>query len=96
MKYRKKPIIVDAFKWTGGEDQTPDPEWLVEALRIPKKQVGSAWIHRGGNLIMFIQVNPDKTISVLPGEWILRDANGKTWPEAPDIFEATYEPVEGQ
>jgi len=32
MLYRKKPIIVDAFQWTGGSDQTEDPEWIIQAL----------------------------------------------------------------
>lgn len=30
-----------------------------------------------------------------PGDWILLDPNtGDTWPVKPDIFAATYEPVE--
>ena len=33
MKYRKKPVVVEAFKWTGGPDQESDPEWIVEAIR---------------------------------------------------------------
>ena len=33
MKYRKKPLIIEAFKWTGGPDQREDPEWMVDAIR---------------------------------------------------------------
>jgi hypothetical protein len=30
-----------------------------------------------------------------PGDWVLCDPNtGDTWPIKPDLFEATYEPVE--
>lgn len=32
-KWRKRPIVVEAFRWTGGPDQTEDPEWIVEAIR---------------------------------------------------------------
>jgi hypothetical protein len=32
-KFRKKPIVIEAFKWTGDQDQTEDPEWIIEAIR---------------------------------------------------------------
>ncbi len=96
MKYRKKPMIVDAFKWTGDQNQTQDPEWIIEALNMAAMEVGAAIIYDAPVLFMSIQINPDEIITILPGEYILRDANGKTWTIKPDIFEATYEPVEGQ
>jgi len=33
MKYRKKPVVIEAFKWTGGPDQEEDPVWIVEAIK---------------------------------------------------------------
>jgi len=33
MKYRKKPIIIEAFLWTGGPDQIEDPVWAVDAIK---------------------------------------------------------------
>ena len=37
MKYRKKPVVIEAFQWTGGPEQEDDPEWIIEAI---KKQGG--------------------------------------------------------
>lgn len=33
MRYTKKPITVDAFKWTGGSNQAEDPDWILEAMK---------------------------------------------------------------
>jgi hypothetical protein len=30
-----------------------------------------------------------------PGDWIIRGIQGEEYPCKPDIFEATYEPVDG-
>lgn len=45
-KYRKKPVVIEAFKWTGGPDQTEDPEWICEALRQNPNSMGSAVVYR--------------------------------------------------
>ena len=31
-----------------------------------------------------------------PGDWIIRGVKGELYPCKPDIFEASYEPVEGE
>ena len=33
MKYRKKPVVIEAFKWTGDIIQKEDPEWIIEAIK---------------------------------------------------------------
>ena len=52
MKYKSKPVIVDAFLWTGGPDQTEDPEWIVEAI---------------ANRTVVIQQGPNGCYMELPG-----------------------------
>ena len=32
-KYRKKPVVIEAFKWTGDMNQVEDPEWIIEAIK---------------------------------------------------------------
>lgn len=34
MKYRKKPVVVEAFQWFGDNRQTEDPEWIVRAIKM--------------------------------------------------------------
>ncbi|MEK5277664.1 hypothetical protein BJP50_11150 [Paenibacillus odorifer] len=83
-KYRKKPVVIDAFKWTGGPDQTEDPQWIIE--RIKMGQVSFA------NGLMYIKTL-EGIMEAKPGDYIIRGVKGEIYPCKPDIFEATYESV---
>lgn len=79
MKYRKKPIVVEA------EQFFPDKEpWPSGVVKDPAPHVtASWWIH-----------TPEGGHVVVPGDWIITGIQGELYPCKPDIFEATYEPVE--
>lgn len=92
MKYRKKPIIIDAFQWTGDNNQKEDPLWIVEALKN-----GSARIEREDALlnlgvVMYIDTL-EGTHRARIGDYIIQGVKGEIYPCKADIFEATYEPV---
>ena len=83
MKYKSKPIIVDAFLWTGGPDQTEDPEWICEAIRD-----GTATI--SGSLMVFD--NPDFHDDPAEfGDWIIRTEDGHIFSMTQGEFEENYE-----
>ena len=84
-KYRKKPVVVEAFKWTGGPDQTEDPLWIVEAIK--KHEV---WFAEG---VMFINTL-EGDMAAQPGDFIIKDIKGELYSRKPDIFAQTYELVE--
>lgn len=85
MKYRKKPVIIDAFKWTGDENQTEDPEWINKLMQ------GGAVRVVGG----FMEIETlEGVMKVNPGDYIIRGVKGEVYPCKPDIFEETYELVE--
>jgi hypothetical protein len=91
-KYRKKPVVIEAFKWTGGPDQEEDPVWIVEALRN-----GTAFIHSAltgqNHLDMHIETLEGQH-TAQPGDFIIQGVKGELYPCKPDIFEQTYEKVE--
>ena len=90
MKFRKKPIVIDAFIWTGGPDQTEDPEWIVEALCDKRARI----LAKGtGGVVLMIQTDEGE-MRAQPGDWIIKGIEGELYPCKPDIFEATYEKVE--
>lgn len=92
MKYRKKPVIINAFKWTGDQNQTEDPEWIVEALKKQWPQSGAARINN-----LFLQIMTLEGIHTAnPGDYIIQGVKGELYPCKPDIFELTYEKVEDQ
>lgn len=93
-KYRKKPVVVEAFKWTGGPDQTEDPEWIVQAI-----ERGAVLIHGHGDaplgqtgLHLHIQTLVGE-LTANVGDYIIQGIKGELDPCKPDIFEQTYELV---
>lgn len=80
--YRKKPVVVEAFKWTGGPDQTEDPEWLTK--RIEMGQVSFI----DGRL--YIKTH-EGVMAAEPGDYIIKGVQGEIYPCKPNIFEQTYE-----
>jgi len=84
-KYRKKPVVIEAFRWTGGPDQEEDPVWIVEAIKA-----GTVYYQGGDAPYLTIEtLEGDMRANV--GDWIIRGVKGEIYPCKPDIFEATYE-----
>ena len=94
MKFRKKPVVIDAFRWTADCDQMEDPMWIIEALSKSWGMEGSAKIGNiGGRFVLGI-CTLEGIMEANVGDWIIQGVKGELYPCKPDIFEATYEPVE--
>lgn len=85
MKYRKKPVGVEAVQWTGHNDEAIKAfvGEMCEITRIKSP---------------FIQ--PDLVIHTLEGDhhalvddFIIKGVHGEFYPCKPDIFHLTYEEV---
>lgn len=88
-KYRKKPIIIEAFKWTGDINQTEDPIWIVEAIKN-----GRVWSqHISKSKVVLCIDTLEGTMSANSGDFIIQGIKGEIYPCKPDIFNATYEKV---
>ena len=92
MRYRKKPIEVEAVRltaWDGLGNRTAERCSLVTWLN----NCGADFIDGflDGKLLLRT-LEGDMQASV--GDWIIRGIAGEFYPCKPDIFEATYEPVE--
>lgn len=85
MKYRKKPIVIDAVLWDG-KTVTPELRSLYKKDRYPI-------VDPFGNLVL---ATPEGTMLGSPGDYIIRGIEGELYPCKPRIFESTYEPVEGK
>ncbi len=90
MKYRKKPIEVEAFRFTNDTDVIA-PKWFTQAV-IDEK----VWIDRSlvdGHMHIY-----GCTISTLGGrmhaklgDYIVRSPDGGLCPCKPDVFRREYE-----
>jgi len=89
MKFRKKPIVIEAFQWDGRWITDANPAWISYAMNR-----GDAAVHSDGegpNLLVIRTLEGDMRAN--PGDWIIRGVKGELYPCKPDIFAATYEPA---
>jgi len=90
MKFRKKPVVIEAEQWTPGmieEIEGVEPvkhdylDHLCKHCSNYFRHHGWCGTLEGGHI-------------VCPGDWIITGVQGEKYPCKPDIFEATYEKVE--
>ena len=87
-KFRKKPVEIEAWQWEN-QLQTAWPNWVLEYEDADKNVVtcDSSFAE------MYIPTL-EGMHTASNGDWIIRGVKGELYPCKPDIFEATYEPVE--
>lgn len=78
-KFRKKPVVVEAFQWNG---QRPRywPDWAIDVFLVDGLEL--------------VVDTLEGRMKADMGDWIIRGVKGEQYPCKPDIFEATYEPIE--
>lgn len=84
MKYKKKPVVIDAVKWDGNK-VSEVTDWISEAL-------DKCVIIRYGNEVHIRTL--EGVMKASPGDYIIKGVNGELYPCKPEIFEKTYEAVE--
>lgn len=82
MRFRKKPIVIEAFEYRQSEHRSGVAQDVIEG-RVRYTQDGT----------MLIQTL-EGVMEANPGDWIIRGVKGELYPCKPDIFAATYEPAE--
>ena len=92
-KYRKKPIVIEAFQMTMGRrwDNSEWPVWLHVAWNTDPSE-GSLWIDEDSERLILGTL--EGVYKITFDDWIIQGIKGELYPCKPDIFEATYEPVE--
>ena len=82
MKYRKKPIVIEAIQWLGNN--------FGEIVYAFPECSGSWLIYNDDELI--INTLEGNMIASI-GDYIIKGIKGEFYPCKPDIFEASYEAV---
>lgn len=96
MKYRKKPVVIDASLWDGSVEKASE---IIDGILMnggsatyrcdgPNGCPGTADAH----YLVIQTLEGDMLAS--PGDYIIRGVQGEFYPCKPDIFEATYEVVD--
>lgn len=96
MKFRKKPVVIDAVQWTGTN--------LFEIVELESggrplltcDTAREAWEHyethvaKHGLTIKTLE----GVMAASVGDWIIKGVQGECYPCKPDIFAMTYEVAE--
>lgn len=85
MKFRKKPVVIDAIQYTG-RNLRDVLEFVPDVVRADNGFVDD---------FLYIKTLEGE-MRAMPGDWIIKGVKGEFYPCKPDIFAATYEPAETQ
>lgn len=93
MKFRKKPVVIEAVQWTGNNLRdiidftglhSSAKKWTWEEYEAVVANEGLKIFTLEGSLMASI------------GDMIIKGVHGEFYPCKPDIFEQTYEPAEAE
>lgn len=85
MKYRKKPVVIEAVQWTG--------ENIVEIGAFCKAGMAYNQSFLDDSISELSIHTLEGKMKANKGDWIIKGLSGEFYPCKPDIFEKTYEAV---
>ena len=93
MKFRKKPVVIEAVRWTGNNLRE-----VIAFTGLHPSAEKWTWteyvtVVKNDGLKIFALEGP---LMAAVGDWIIRGVKGEYYPCKPDIFEATYETLSGE
>jgi hypothetical protein len=110
MKYRKKPVVIEAQQWNETDETSLAIRHWVEpaAAVVDTDHIQHLWDYDLGCYVMpngktifapfqtrcLIVLTLEGEMVAKPGWWIIRGVQGEFYPCDPDIFAGTYEPAE--
>ena len=86
MKYRKKPVVIDAVQFTGTKENYAEISRFCPSAGI--LPLGNAK-GPGENCLLIKTLEGNHIANY--GDWIIKGVKGEFYPCKPDIFELTYE-----
>jgi len=89
MKYRKKPVVIEAVQWNGKNHE--------DIRRFYEDEKTERWLasdHVDGRPVCFYIKTREGKMNLRPWDYLIKGIQNEFYPCKPDIFEATYEKVE--
>lgn len=83
MKFRKKPVVIEAFRF--GIDEIP--EWFLDEL-------AKGYVSVDKEVTTCAMDTLEGVMTAREGDYIIQGVKGEVYPCKPDIFSKTYEHIE--
>jgi hypothetical protein len=87
--FRKKPVVVEAVQFV----HHADAEAMGLSMVDDKNHYLCPVCNQSMRLHCLVETK-EGVMRACPGDWIITGVKGEVYPCKPDIFAATYEPVE--
>lgn len=95
MKYRKKPVVIDAIRWGGGDCSDVEKFCGHNFGRADVREI--SWLGTDDKEHLIIWNSLESQWLCCPvGHWIIRGIKGELYPCENEVFEATCEPINTQ
>lgn len=101
MKYRKKPVVIEAFEWLKGAKEPhfihrAFREGVIEIVKIQKlSNTFIETLNQSGVTVLKIKTL-EGYMYAFEGDFIIKGVKGEFYSCKPDIFKETYELTEEQ
>lgn len=92
MKYRKKPITIDAVQFIESYYQSKHPKYVGLPV-IDRFNWSEGWGNRSAKDGRYYIPTLEGDMTVHEGDYIIKGVQGEFYPCKPDIFKLTYEKV---
>lgn len=90
-RFRKKPVEIEAIQMTGGNTVQ-----VVGFIRDAGVRYSTATHPTDGTRDQVFISTLEGEMRAVDGDWIVEGVQGELYPVKPDIFAATYEPVDSE
>lgn len=87
-RFRRKPTEITAVQWDGSRDAATKIALLGADFAVP-------FLEERPALLMAGKGGAQGAVNVPIGHWVAKAGDDDFYPIDPDVFAATYEPVEG-
>lgn len=87
-RYRKKPVVIEAWQFTKENFKKGTPHWIRNSDRKVE-----LWSQYGGDVIEGEIETLEGLYKVVENDWIIKGVKGELYPCKPDIFKETYDKV---
>lgn len=97
MKYRKKPVEIDAIQWNGNSNKQEIDKFVGKELKTELESDTDYIAKKGSPIFSLLIETKEGVMKAFKGDWIIKEpfptGDRDFYPCKPDIFELTYEKV---
>jgi hypothetical protein len=97
MKYRKKPVEIEAIQWNGNSNKQDIDSFVGRTLNTELESETAYLAGKGAPIFSLLIETKEGVMKAFKGDWIIKEpfptGDRDFYPCKPDIFELTYEKI---